>query len=56
MKNLFHSFFRGSNVENIIGTGLGLAIVRHITELHNGTVSARSVLNEGSVFTIRIPC
>jgi signal transduction histidine kinase len=56
LKNLFNSFFRGSNVENIIGTGLGLAIVKHITELHNGSVSARSVLNQGSVFTIRIPC
>lgn len=34
------------------GTGLGLSIVRHAVERHGGSVSVRSVLGEGSVFTL----
>ncbi|MBN8422771.1 MAG: PAS domain S-box protein [Verrucomicrobia bacterium] len=38
------------------GLGLGLAIVRHLTELHGGTVRARSAgENAGSTFTVLLP-
>ncbi|MGS5020506.1 ATP-binding protein [Paenibacillus sp. JJ1683] len=37
------------------GTGLGLAIVRNIVEAHGGSVSAASVLGEGTEFTILLP-
>jgi light-regulated signal transduction histidine kinase (bacteriophytochrome) len=37
------------------GTGIGLAICRRIVERHGGKVSAKSVLGEGTVFTIEIP-
>lgn len=37
------------------GTGLGLAICRRLTELLSGTISARSVFGEGSVFTLELP-
>jgi len=36
------------------GTGLGLAISRRIAELLEGSVSVRSVPDEGSVFTFRL--
>jgi two-component system sensor histidine kinase ResE len=38
------------------GTGLGLAIVKNIVEAHQGSVSVASVVGEGTVFTILLPC
>jgi two-component system CheB/CheR fusion protein len=37
------------------GTGIGLAIVKKILDNHNGIITAESVQNEGSVFTIVMP-
>ncbi len=38
------------------GLGLGLSIVRHLVELHNGTVEARSDgPNQGATFVVSFP-
>ncbi len=37
------------------GTGLGLAIVKHILTRHGGRLSIRSVVGEGSTFTVHLP-
>ncbi len=37
------------------GTGLGLSMVKRLAELHGGSVSLRSVLGEGSTFTVWLP-
>ena len=38
-----------------IGTGLGLSIIKHLTELHDGSITVDSVPGTGSVFTVRLP-
>ena len=52
---LFNSFYRGSNVKSIQGTGLGLVVVKDFIELHGGTVTVKSKLNEGTNFEIILP-
>ncbi|MBL7920169.1 MAG: response regulator [Bacteroidia bacterium] len=37
------------------GTGIGLAICKKITEQHNGFISARSKVDEGSTFIVSLP-
>ncbi|MEO8174310.1 MAG: ATP-binding protein, partial [Sediminibacterium sp.] len=52
---LFSSFFRAGNAVNIQGTGLGLHIVKRYTDMLNGSVELKSVLNEGTTVNISIP-
>lgn len=54
LERIFQPFEQaGSNKNN--GTGLGLAISKKLIELHGGTISVSSILNEGSTFTITLP-
>jgi signal transduction histidine kinase len=57
LSGLFTPFHRGANAmrQAVQGSGLGLAIVRNIVTEHGGRVSARSMLDEGSTFTIMLP-
>ncbi|OGI19492.1 MAG: hypothetical protein A3B68_04170 [Candidatus Melainabacteria bacterium RIFCSPHIGHO2_02_FULL_34_12] len=53
---IFDRFYRVENkVHTIKGTGLGLTIVKKSIEQHNGTISARSKLGEGSIFEFTLP-
>jgi signal transduction histidine kinase len=52
---LFGRFFRGRNAQNIQGTGLGLNIVAKYLEILGGTITFKSVLEEGTTFTLSIP-
>jgi PAS domain S-box-containing protein len=54
-KNIFNSFFRANNVENIQGTGLGLVIAKKFVEMHNGVISFKSIVDKGSTFKAKFP-
>lgn len=41
---------------NLDGTGLGLSIVKSLVELMGGKIAVRSQYNEGTEFTIKLPC
>ncbi|MCE5255743.1 MAG: PAS domain S-box protein [Spirochaetaceae bacterium] len=57
LEHIFERFYRvdKSHNRNTGGTGLGLAIVKHIVGAHEGEVKAKSYVQEGSEFTIRLP-
>lgn len=54
---VFEPFFRSSDVRarGIAGTGLGLAIARRIISALGGRIDLRSLVGQGSGFTIRLP-
>jgi signal transduction histidine kinase len=55
-KNLFETFFRASNVENIKGTGMGLHIVKKYLDIMDGKIEFESAINKGSCFTVKFNC
>ena len=56
VQNLFHKFYRSHRSrETVAGTGIGLYICRAIVSSHGGTITARSIENEGSTFTFTLP-
>ena len=57
LPRIFDKFTRASNVQNDkrIGTGIGLFLAKQITELHDGRITVKSKLNEGTEFVIELP-
>lgn len=53
--HVWEELYRGNSSRGIAGSGLGLALVKAIIERHNGSVSLRSRLDQGTVFTLRLP-
>jgi light-regulated signal transduction histidine kinase (bacteriophytochrome) len=51
---IFELFHRVDNARHIEGSGIGLAIVKRIVEKNGGTIWVESVINEGSIFNVRL--
>ncbi len=55
LPKVFETYHRASNVGTITGTGVGLSVVRRAVEAHKGTIDVKSVLNQGTIFTVTLP-
>jgi PAS domain S-box-containing protein len=55
LNSVFDMFKRLHSSKAFKGAGLGLSICRRVAELHGGSVSATSVMGEGSCFTLALP-
>ncbi|WP_299459410.1 HAMP domain-containing sensor histidine kinase [uncultured Gimesia sp.] len=57
LPHIFDRFYRvPENNRSASGTGLGLSLVHFIvTNVHNGSISVQSKVNEGTCFTVTIP-
>lgn len=52
---IFAPFQRLHGRSEYAGTGVGLSVCRRIVERHQGTISAKSVVGEGTTFTVCLP-
>ena len=58
LDQVLEPFYRASNADSISGTpgaGLGLTVVKRLVELHEGTLSLDSTLNQGTTVTLSFP-
>lgn len=57
LPKIFQRFYRidASRTQDTGGTGLGLAIVKSIVELHGGTISVTSEINQGTTIRMVLP-
>jgi light-regulated signal transduction histidine kinase (bacteriophytochrome) len=56
LDRIFEVFNRLHTRSEVEGSGVGLAICRRIVERHRGTISVSSVPDEGTTFTVLLPC
>lgn len=57
-ERIFDRFYRANDrrIAHVTGSGLGLALAREIAHLHGGDIAVESKMDEGSTFTISLPC
>lgn len=57
LSRIFDRFYQvdSSATRRFEGTGVGLALTKELVELHGGSISVQSILQEGTTFTIRLP-
>jgi light-regulated signal transduction histidine kinase (bacteriophytochrome) len=55
LDKIFGMFIRLHRKDEYEGTGIGLAVCQRIADQCGGAISARSILGEGSTFTVTLP-
>jgi len=55
LPHIFERFYRCDQSRSQAGIGLGLSLARAIARAHGGDISAVSVPNQGSTFTVTLP-
>ncbi len=55
---IFHRFYHENKKSNtkVAGTGVGLSLAQELTHLHHGKINVKSSPDEGSEFTVILPC
>ena len=54
---IFERFYQADHESHFytVGSGIGMAICKSIVELHHGEIKVDSKINEGTIFTIKLP-
>ncbi|WP_089608776.1 sensor histidine kinase [Dehalobacterium formicoaceticum] len=55
LPHIWDRFYKGEKSRQGGGTGLGLAIAKHLIDLHHGSVTVASVLDQGTMIEIKLP-
>ena len=57
LPNIFDQFYRvkDERTRQVGGAGLGLAVVKHIVDAHQGTLTVKSAVGQGSSFVVQLP-
>ena len=57
LAEIFEEFTQvdGSTTRKVGGTGLGLPITKKLVEMHGGRIWVESKLDQGSIFTVKLP-
>lgn len=55
LPKIFDRFYRGDQSRSLAGNGLGLSLALAIARAHGGDITARSVVGEGSEFSVSLP-
>ena len=53
LKEIFEPFY---STKPTTGTGLGLGVVKRLVQLYGGTIEVESKADEGSAFSVALPC
>jgi len=57
LDNIFNPFYQVDTVSQrgAVGSGIGLALVKELVDLHQGSISVKSEVSKGTVFTFQLP-